>query len=55
MITANDVAGTWLLVERGASEAQMPALLERYGDKSEGVVVLSPDGWMCAALGRGDR
>ncbi len=55
MISAEDVIGTWLLIGRGASEGHQAALLERYGEHSEGVAVLSPEGWLCAALGRGDR
>jgi len=55
MITAKDIIGTWLLVDRGASEAQQAAVLERYGEHSEGVAVLSPEGWLVATLGRGDR
>jgi hypothetical protein len=55
MISAEDITGTWKLVARGASESQKAQLEERYGTQSEGVVILSPDGWMCAALGRGDR
>ena len=55
MVSADDVVGTWLLIGRGASEGHQAALLERYGEHSEGVVVLSPEGWLCAALGRGDR
>ncbi|MBT5895162.1 MAG: hypothetical protein HOH61_04615 [Rhodospirillaceae bacterium] len=56
MIRAEDITGSWLLVERGASESQRAALRERYGDhKSEGAVILSPDGWMCAALGHSGR
>lgn len=55
MISAEDIAGTWLLVGRGASESHRAALLERYGEQSEGLVILSPDGWLCAAVCRGDR
>ena len=55
MVSAEDITGTWKLVARGASESQKAQLEERYGTQSEGVVILSPDGWMCAALGRGDR
>ncbi len=55
MIMAEDIAGTWLLVERGADDRQRAAMLARYGPKSEGLAILSPDGWMCAALGHGDR
>jgi len=55
MITAEDITGTWLLVDRGASESAQAELLERYGDQSEGIVILSPDGWLCAEVCRGDR
>jgi hypothetical protein len=55
MLGAEDIVGTWMLVGRGASESQKAKLEERYGTQSEGVVILSADGWMCAALGRGDR
>lgn len=55
MVSAEDIAGTWLLVARGASEGHQAELLERYGEQSEGMVILSPDGWLCAAVCRGDR
>ncbi|MDA1099005.1 MAG: lipocalin-like domain-containing protein [Proteobacteria bacterium] len=55
MVSAEDIIGTWLLIDRGASADQQAALLERYGEDSQGVVILSPEGWLCAALGRGDR
>ena len=55
MVSADDITGTWLLKERGASEDQQAELLERYGENSEGIVILSPDGWLCAAVCRGDR
>ena len=50
MVSADDITGTWLLKERGASEDQQAELLERYGENSEGIVILSPDGWLCAAV-----
>jgi len=55
MVRAENIIETWALVARGASESQRAQLEERYGTQSEGVVILSPDGWMCAALGHGDR
>ena len=55
MIRAEDIVGTWMLVARGASESHRAALEERYGTLSVGVVFLSADGWLCAALGRGNR
>lgn len=55
MIKPEEIAGTWRMVERGGSESEQAQLMERYGEKSEGLVILSPDGWLCAAVCRGDR
>jgi hypothetical protein len=55
MISAEDIIGTWLLVDRGTSEGHREEFLERYGEQSEGIVILSPDGWLCAAVCRSDR
>ena len=55
-ITDEDITGSWLLVKRGASASQLAAMQARYGGHQfEGAVILSPDGWMCAALGNAGR
>jgi len=55
MVSAEEITGTWLLVDRRASKGHEARILARYGEQSEGVVILSPDGWLCAAVCRGDR
>lgn len=55
MVSAEDIIGTWLLVDRDASESHRSELLERYGEQSEGIVIISPDGWLCAAVSRSNR
>ena len=56
MVTKEDIIGTWLLVERGSDDPGDAAMAEkRYGDAQEGVLIVSLDGWMNAALCHGDR
>lgn len=56
MVTREDIIGTWLLVERGSDDPDDAALAgERYGDAQEGVLIVSADGWMNAALCHGGR
>jgi hypothetical protein len=56
MVTNKDIIGTWLLVERGSDDPDNAAMAEkRYGDAQEGVLIVSLDGWMNAALCHGAR
>lgn len=56
MVSREDIIGTWLLVERGSDDAADAALAQkRYGDAQEGVLIVSADGWMNAALCHGGR
>ncbi|MDP6925568.1 MAG: lipocalin-like domain-containing protein [Rhodospirillales bacterium] len=55
MIAAEDITGTWLLIERGASESAQGELLQRYGAQSEGMAIFSPDGWLSGIVCRSDR
>jgi hypothetical protein len=55
MISIADVAGTWLLHERGTDEDHQNELIERYGENSKGIVTVTPDGWLTAVVCRSDR
>lgn len=55
LVTAEDIVGTWLMVDRGAGADEQEQLRERYGEKSEGLVIISPGGWLCAAVCRAGR
>ncbi len=55
MITENDIVGIWLLVDRGSRGENEALLAKRYGDKQEGVLIISPDGWFSANIGWADR
>lgn len=56
MVAAEDITGTWLVVDRGNDDpADEQVSVDRYGDNPQGMVIISPDGWMCAALCHGDR
>lgn len=56
MVMNEDIIGTWLLVERGSDDPDDAVLAEkRYGDAQEGVLIVSADGWMNAALCHGAR
>ena len=56
MITAKDITGTWLLVARGNNEPEEDKLsLDRYGTDPQGMVIISPEGWMNASLCHGGR
>jgi hypothetical protein len=56
MITAKDIIGTWVLVARGSDDpADVVLAYERYGDAQRGLLIISADGWMNAALCHGER
>ena len=56
MVTAEDIIGTWLLVDRGTDDpADAEASLTRYGDDPQGLLIISKEGWMNAAICWGGR
>ena len=56
MIKPEDIVGTWILVSRGSDDPADAALsLDRYGDAQRGLLIISADGWMNAALCHGER
>ena len=56
MVTAKDIGGTWLLVDRGTDNpADAEASLARFGDDPQGLLIISKEGWMNAAICRGGR
>ncbi|MEK9645699.1 MAG: lipocalin-like domain-containing protein [Alphaproteobacteria bacterium] len=55
-ITAEQIHGTWVMVDRGTDSAEDEALgRERYGDDPQGWMILSPDGWMSGVVCWGGR
>lgn len=56
MVNAEDITGTWLVVARGNDDPEDEKISrERYGDDPQGLLIISPDGWMNAALCWGGR
>lgn len=56
MVSAEDITGTWLVVARGNDDPEDQRVSrERYGDDPQGLLIISPDGWMNAALCWGGR
>ena len=56
MVTTEDIIGTWLLVDRGTDDpADAEASLTRYGDDPQGLLIISKEGWMNAAICWGGR
>ena len=56
MVIREDITGTWLLVARGHDNPKDDQMLrDRYGDNPLGILIISPDGWMNAALCSGSR
>jgi hypothetical protein len=47
MVTADDILGSWLMVDRGTdSEEDQAQAKVRYGDDPQGFMIFAPDGWM---------
>lgn len=56
MVTAKDIVGSWLMVDRGTdSETDRQQARVRYGDDPKGFVIFAPDGWMNAIVCWGER
>lgn len=56
MVSADDILGSWLMVDRGTdSEEDQAQARVRYGDNPQGFMIFSPDGWMNAIVCWGDR
>ncbi len=56
MVKNSDIVGTWLLVDRGTDDPHDAQLSKaRYGESSQGLLILSKDGWMNAAISWKDR
>jgi hypothetical protein len=56
MVTADDILGSWLMVDRGTdSEEDQAQAKVRYGDDPQGFMIFAPDGWMNAIVCWGGR
>jgi hypothetical protein len=55
MVTENDITGTWRMIERDTDPEVRAEMLARYSDKSDGLVIFSPDGWMSAIVCHAER
>ena len=56
MVDKNDIIGTWTLVDRGTDDPVDAELSRaRYGEDSKGLLIISKEGWMNAAICWKDR
>ncbi len=56
MVSAQDILGSWLMVDRGTdSEEDQAQAKIRYGDDPQGFMIFAPDGWMNAIVCWGGR
>ena len=56
MVTKRDIIGTWILVDRGTDDPVDAELSKsRYGEDSKGLLIISKEGWMNAAISWKDR
>ena len=56
MVYKNDIIGTWTLVDRGTDDPVDAELAgARYGEDSKGLLIISKEGWMNAAICWKDR
>jgi len=56
MVTADDILGSWIMVDRGTdSEEDQAQARARYGDDPQGFMIFAPDGWMNAIVCWGGR
>ena len=51
MVKKPDIIGTWILVDRGTDDPVDAELSKsRYGEDSKGLLIISKEGWMNAAI-----
>ena len=56
MVKKPDIIGTWILVDRGTGDPVDSELSKsRYGEDSKGLLIISKEGWMNAAISWKDR
>lgn len=56
MVRKVDIIGSWLMVDRGTDDpADLEASLTRYGPEPQGLLIISAEGWMTAAISWSDR
>ena len=56
MVTREEIVGTWLMFDRGTDDpADEAASLARYGPEPRGLLIISDEGWMNAAISWRDR
>ena len=56
MVSKADIIGTWLMVDRGTNDpADAEASLARYGSQPQGLLIISGEGWMNAAISWSNR
>ena len=56
MVKKTDIIGTWILVDRGTDDPVDAELSKsRYGEDSKGLLIISKEGWMNAAISWKDR
>jgi hypothetical protein len=56
MVKESDIVGSWLLVDRGTDDpADAELSKKRYGEASRGLLLISKDGWMNAAISWSER
>ena len=56
MVKKPDIIGTWILVDRGTDDPVDAELSKsRYGEDSKGLLIISKEGWMNAAISWKDR
>tara|TARA_E500000331_G_scaffold337802_1_gene366295 strand:+ start:213 stop:680 length:468 start_codon:yes stop_codon:yes gene_type:complete len=56
MVSREDIIGTWLMVDRGTDDpSDEAASLSRYGPDPQGLLIISAEGWMNAAISWSNR
>jgi len=55
MITTDDLVGTWRMIGPDTDPEFRAEMLARYSERSDGLVIFSPDGWMSAIVCHGGR
>ena len=56
MVSREDIIGTWLMVDRGTDDpSDEAASLSRYGPDPQGLLIISAEGWINAAISWSNR